>query len=371
MKFIKKILSKKINLKIEFFSKKKIIIYCTPRTAIYLKFIEKKFKKDVIFLYKDEYNLMILILTIFRMLLLREKYFFVNYLRTIVELCNIRVFITDLDNYTPFYSLKSKIDSIKVLLIQNGTRAKFLDVFEIIKKNKENIVDDFIVFNNDIKKKYEKYVKANYHILGSYKLESYTKNFKAKKKINLLNTILYISQYRSNDTSNVPAASTKIIQCLQKFSLKNNIKLKINFYYKLNNSNLENEKNYYKKLGISNEQFITNKNSSTSYQNLLNSKLVVSCDSTMGYESLSMQRKTFFTSIIKGSDFAWPGSYKKEGFFWLTEFSQTRIEKKIKELIKCKNKVWIKKIKEYNKDIAFQDFNYSKKIEKIIKGYLI
>lgn len=374
MNIIKKILSKKINFKIELFSKKKILIYCSRGTVMHFNHIVKKYKKDVLFLHKDEFNFIILVLTVFKIILSKEKNFFLNYIKTIVELYNIKVLVSDLDNYSFLYTLKNKINSIKVFLIQNGHRGNFNDVFGKLEKNKKYKVDDFIVFNNDIKKKYENYVEANYHILGSYKLSNFLRSFKAKKKIIPNISILFISQYRDQEDK-LNFVNTKIARYLNKFSCENNLQFKINFYFKANQLNLKKEKNYYKKSGISDKKFLINKNSYESYKNLLKSKLVIGCDTTMGYESLALQKKTIFLTIrenstLRGCDFGWPGNYKKEGFFWLKKFSEPRIEKMIKKVIKCKNKVWVKKIKKYNKDLAFQDLYYLKKIEKIIKGYL-
>ena len=111
------------------------------------------------------------------------------------------VFISDLDNNENLYKLK-KNKKINVLLIQNGGRVHIFlfgvyDIFETLKKNQDFEVDDFIVFGENIKNKYKEYVKANYHILGSYRLNFFNQNFNINKQdIKNINSITYISQFR-------------------------------------------------------------------------------------------------------------------------------------------------------------------------------
>ena len=65
----------------------------------------------------------------------KEKFFIHNYLEFLIRFGNIKVIISDLDNYYYLLSLKKKIRSIKILLIQKmqlgDTKLIFLRIFKI------------------------------------------------------------------------------------------------------------------------------------------------------------------------------------------------------------------------------------------------
>lgn len=376
MLFFDRIKNKRFFFKFDFFTKKKILIFCIKKRADNFDFIKNKFSNKVFFLFNNEFNLFIFILAFLKLFYFNEKSILLRYLFIYIKLKKIKIFITDLDNNSEFYLIKKNLKKIKVILIQTATRGgAFGDIFYTLKKNNTYEVDDFIVFNQNIKKKYMEYVRGNYHVYGSYRLNNFLSYNKKKGYRIQKDTIVYISQYREYLQKKKSLPDNKIVKFLDKFCKKNKINFKINLTYKFNDLNFFKELNHYKKiLNCEEDKFFINKNFYESYKNVLSSSLIVTCDSTMGYETLSLGRKTFFITIrggkgSEGNKFGWPGNYKNEGFFWSTYFSEKEIETKLNFLLNCNNSEWLRKIKKYKK-IAFHDFYFSKKVIVIIRNHL-
>jgi len=82
------------------------------------------------------------------------------------------------------------------------------------------------------------------------------------------------------------------------------------------------EKLYFTKLLGSEVKFIEPEGHYSSYQAIDIAEVVVSIDSTLGYESIARGNKTAMFSIrgsllgLKGLDFGWPGNFQDEGPFW-------------------------------------------------------
>tara|TARA_Y100000816_G_C26093488_1_gene578215 strand:- start:1137 stop:2285 length:1149 start_codon:yes stop_codon:yes gene_type:complete len=375
MNILTKLKNKKIKFNLDFLNNKKILIFCLRQEKKNFLFIEKKFTNQIEYLYRDEINIFIGIITLLKICFYNDKNFLINYILTFAALKKSKIFITDHDNYPQFYRFKNYNSALKIILIQNGTRSYYGDVFWKIRNLKKNdfIVDDFIVFNQSIKEKYQKYVKSNYHILGSYRLCNILDK-KIKKKKKYKNSLVYISQHRHflDRKNKFDLPEIRIVKFLDEYCFKKKLNLYINFYNKKNSFNLIKEKNFYKKeIKYSKKNFLINNNSLESYQNVLNFDLIITCDSTMGYETLSVKKKTVFLSIrkgkhLEGSKFGWPGNFKKEGFFWSNTFSKTLFEKKLGKVINCKKSLWKKKLAKFGKKIAFQDYDFSEKVNSII-----
>ena len=328
-------------------------------------------------MYVDEFNLIIFFLAVFRTIFFKDNKFIHNYFKILISLSKIKVFISDLDNYEYLWKLKKKISHIKILLIQNGIRGYKTDIFKNIKKNNDYKIDDFIVFNESIKKKYEYYIKGTYHVLGSYRLGNFLDNLK-KKKIKTISKfdVLFICQYRRVFEKKNFDRDFKIIKILDNYCLDNNLIFKINLRPK-NTLTKNFDKEYYEKMGIFKNKLLRPESSFDSYHNILKTKLVMTFNSTMGYESLSLYKKTIFLPHnINGNSsklvdaFGWPKIMKKEGFFWSTNFSETRLKKMIANVFKHDKKKWNIKLKNLKKNICFQDKFFSKKTNEIIISYL-
>jgi surface carbohydrate biosynthesis protein len=374
---INQFFKKKFYFNLDFLTKKKILIYTFRENIESFEFIKKKFKDNLFFVFVNEYNLLVIILAYIKLFFSKNKNFFHNYIKILANFSKAKLLISNLDNYTELWMIKKNISNLKVLLIQNGARGNITDIFKNLKKNKSYEVDDFVLFNKNIKKKYQKFVQSNYHILGSLNLANFLKklgNKKNKRKF-YCSDIIYVSQYKKDLEKQIFSRDKLIINFLDKFCLKNNLIFKINFREK-KHSYLKYEKNYYKYIGISEKKFLTPRNHFESYRNIINSRLITTFNSSMGYESLSIKKKTFFLPISRSHNpnlydhFGWPEKVKKDGFYWMKLYSEKILKKKLTQILKCSKKSWVKKISPNYKNIFYQNYQFLDKINNIISKHL-
>jgi surface carbohydrate biosynthesis protein len=373
----KQIFKKKFYFNFDFLIKKKIIIYTFRENIESFEFIKKKFKDNLFFVFVNEYNLLVIIFVYIRVFFTKNKNFFFNYIKIYSKFSKAKLLISNLDNYNKLWLLKKNIRDLKVLLIQNGARGNKTDIFDNLKKNKSYKVDDFIVFNRNIKKEYQKFIPSNYHILGSLNLANFLKkleNKKDKRKFYFYD-ILYISQYKKNLEKQIFSRDKLIINFLDKYCLKNNLIFKINFREK-KYLDLKYEKNYYKKIGISEKKFLTPRSHYESYLNIINARLITTFNSSMGYESLSIKKKTFFLPISRThspnlyDQFGWPIKFKNHGFYWMKFYSQKILKNKLTQILKCPKKYWLKKISPNYEDVFYQNNQFLDKIYNVISKHL-
>ena len=111
------------------------------------------------------------------------------------------------------------------------------------------------------------------------------------------------------------------------------LKKKINLSILLKSNTTEKEKNFYlnilKKKNKSNYKYLKfySKNEKTSVYNIIKKfDTVISVDSALGVEALSLNLKSIFFSIRgqhlnnKTFSFGWPKKFKNEGFCWTNFF---------------------------------------------------
>ena len=166
----------------------------------------------------------------------------------------------------------------------------------------------------------------------------------------------------------------KVIKFLEKYCLENNLIFKINLRPK--NISKENfEKNIMRIWVLLKIKYYGQK--ILSIVIIIFSKLDLSQLLTLQWGMrVCLYTKTIFLPIIINhstpnlfQEFGWPKKIKREGFFWSTKFSKSRLKKMIANIFKLDNKRWIFKLNKFKKDICFQDKFFSKKTNNIIISY--
>lgn len=109
--------------------------------------------------------------------------FLVSYTLSILLYFKPKLCLTFLDNHIKFYRLKSYIDNIYFISVQNGARHKLYDLFGHPEINKKNLyADTILAFGNNIKKEYTKYINSKVITAGCYRNNKYCINRLKKKK---------------------------------------------------------------------------------------------------------------------------------------------------------------------------------------------
>ena len=100
---------------------------------------------------------------------------------------------------------------------------------------------------------------------------------------------MFISQFRTQ--KKIKDVEKDILKSLDEYTFNKNIKLKINLAYQ-DEINSKKEISYYNNLFLKSDlKLCANKTLQESYLNTIKSKLIVCCDSSMGYELFAWPSK--------------------------------------------------------------------------------
>lgn len=314
--------------------------------------------------------------------ILINENFTTAYYDIIIRNLECRSVITFYDNNINFYKLKNNLRNVKFISIQNGARHMFNDIFGLdeLKYHKNLKADYIFVFNDDIKKLYEKYIDAKVIVIGSFK-----NNIIRKLNINKKNKKLaYISQYRESIAQNKQLLYWKkkkisssefykndyiLIKTISQFCQNNKIK-----FYVICATNDLSEKNYFKTLVDKKKiYFIEKKKNDLKVYNSIHAFDLLVCSwSTLGYESLSRDIKTcFFRQKIKNlpdRSFGWPNkNLSKSTFFYTENVNKFKINKILNQINGMSHKEWINKTENYKNKVMYFDYQ-NKILRKFLKN---
>ena len=233
------------------------------------------------------------------------------------------------------------------------------------------------VFGKGIGSHYSKYINGKIIRTGSLKNNYY----KIQNQRNL-KSIVFISQFigtniKTNNTvishrQYIEENDKKIIKTLLKFAKQNDkdiyILLRQN---KVNYDLYKKEIKFYS--SISSElKFYENKNFFSSYGYIDSAGVVVSIDSTLGYESLARGNPSLILSGVRGNNlklyglsYGWPGLHEEEGLYWINHLNEKKIFKKLRYLMKIEKKEFKQILK--NDNFYLKVMAYNKDNSKIIK----
>ena len=255
------------------------------------------------------------------------------YISAYIKKVRPRVIITLIDNYKKFYSISKRFSNLKTIFIQNGLRGRSGDIFDSLIRSDNYHVDYMLVANKAIGKHYLKYLTGKAIPIGSLNNNAVYKSTSVKS-----DDVLFISQLhkkpKNNDSLYIEQDGTliswevffaieiKVIKLLVDWCIKNNKKLKICGREKEKNDHEQNFYNNYLNQTKCDWEYIPRKNYYSSYNLIDKSQIIVSIDSTLGYESLARGKRTAFFSC-RGDDlgdtsyrFGWPLKLSDSGLIW-------------------------------------------------------
>ena len=353
---------------------KKILIFNSSGSEIIKKYIAMNSYQILSDRY-CEINFYCVIKTIFSKKKFTKK-FSHNYFINFIQLSKAKIIISHIDNNPFLWGLKEHLPKIKILLIQNGIRifedkknltpVKQDNPFGILKRNKKiGNVDFFFVANKYFSNRYKEFINCKTKIIGYFRNNQLTYNSKKIEK----NSLTYISQYRPNYKykHNVDMPDEKILKFLNEYAFKNNKKLNILCGpVKLTTKNFEREKLLQfckKELKFANWKFYQkNKGISSRYYNYIkciNSNVIVTIDSTLGYELLARgKRVAFFSTRDWGGyhlKFGYPKKMNNSGVFWTNNYDVKKYKKILDYLFLNSDQNFYNKNKKIISDLVFFD----------------
>ncbi len=346
--------------------KKKILIYDSDS----YEYLDSFFKKRDIHVFdvrhttleNQKINLRILFDLIFEFKFTKK-----NYIKRYFSYVKPKIVITTIDNNLSFYLLKNYYKFAKYITIQNAMRSTKEDIFADLKKMKKSKAyqcDYVLVFNQGIGKLYKSFCSAKIVVIGSVLSNLKPKTF--KKKYDLV----YISTFRSGKDNEVFINNPRTTFGDYR---KKEIKLIKNISYFANNNSLnlsvlgakftikDMEQEFFNNLiGTKNFTFIPRLKNRKTYKIIDESKLIISTDSTLGYEAASRGNKVCFFSVrgnkkrLNSSNFGWPIKKRLVGKFWSNKVTSSEI-KRVVNFLNKKNTTKI--IQKEMRDILFYDPN--------------
>jgi surface carbohydrate biosynthesis protein len=368
MKFIIHILK---SLKSKFYfkpSRKKILIY-DQNGEKYINTYLNKETYEILHTRKEKFSLLIILICMVKL-----KFSLTEYIEEFIKYARPKIIITFIDNNFNYYKLKIN-NSIKKIFIQNGLRTAYNDIFYYthdkdlnIKnhlKNEKLNVDYMLVWNNDIARLYKDFIHGKCLTIGSFQ------NNITKKKNNINNKkILFISNYKKDYNINYIKNEKKFLLNLRNYCLKNKIQLDIlgkNIIF------FKEEKHYFSQILTSSHfEFIPASNNRKTYELTSKYKIIVTIESSLGYEMLSRNKKVAFFNTheniypINTLYFGWPKKKLISGPFWTNKFHITEIRRILDYLLKINDQEWNKVIRLYSKNTINFDEN-NKEFVHILK----
>lgn len=343
--------------------KKKFVIF----DFVNLRFLYKYINKDeieVVYTRGEKINIYILIKTLFSGF--SSKKYFENYINAIEpEFC-----ITFSDNSKIFYELELK-KRIKKIAIQNTWRNPQDDSFLSIKKepNKKLNCEYLLVFNEEIGKKYSDIIDSKILTVGSFKSNFTFLKKNEKSKYDLL----YISSYNDrnklvNNTDMTVGAYHRhqpdLLKGINSYATSYDKNL---FVYgkKEEPSEVINEDKYFRELLFDNYTYLKN-DRLKSLEIIDDSNIILTINSTLGYEALSRGKKVIFFDILpkagkaKYTKFGWPYDYGSEGLFWTNKFDKNSVLNIIHKVEKISLSEWNKKVAQISSSLMKKDSDNSK-----------
>jgi len=350
--------------KFQFFTpKKKFVVFDFVNLRFLYKYINKN-DIEVVYIRGEKINIYILIKTLFSGF--SSKKYFENYINCIEpEFC-----ITFADNSRIFYELELK-KKIKKISIQNTWRNPLDDTILNIEKesNKKLYCDYLFAFNEEIGKKYLDIIDSKVIPIGSFK-----SNYSLKKKDkNFKYDLLFISSYNDKNKQinyldmNIATFHKNqpdLLKAINSYATKNDKKL---FVYgkKEEPSEIINEEEYFRDYLTNKFTYLKN-DRLNSLEIIDNANIIITINSTLGYEALSNGKKVIFFDILpkvgkaKYTKFGWPYDYGSEGLFWTNKFDENSVLNIINKVEKLSFSEWTEKVAQISNSLMKKDSDNSK-----------
>ena len=363
---IRKLFNTKLILTIP--KQKKILIYDKVKSEVLLKYFAKS-DTEILCTRYEELNLYCAILSLFTTKIFKFQ-FWENYFLKYISIVKPRLIITMIDNDPKFWVLSKKFNFTKTCFVQNARRLfNPEEISLLIRMKREIFIDYMFIFGNDYKIFLSKYFFGKFLLSGSI-----INNIHDQKNTEEKNTICFISQFGAinyAEKHNFEMPDKKILLFLRDYSKDNKKKLII-----LDNGKNSDKLFHFckKNLNQCDWSIHEKKNIFSSYKKAIESEILVTADSTLGYEMLARGKKVAFFSTRRwpnGIDYTFgsPGVYEPNGSFWTNYFDTKKFTKILDFLYAASKEEWENIISKHMENIMIYSKNnkiFKEKIDQIL-----
>ena len=327
-----------------------LLIFDAAGQDVLLKYLQP-WNPEVLHVRNELINMPVLLSSIFR-----RGRIFDTYKDCFIQKVRPKLVVTFVDNDLSFYAISQRHASVKTMVIQNGTRSYYDDVFELLDgATLESIngmaVDYMMLFGTNVGARFSSFIKGNVIPIGSLK-----NNMLPTTHIRQTNVVAFVSQWRKSGfslngifhthESFFRQADTPIIQFLVKYAHEKNKRLTIILANNKDSLDRTDEEAYFRELVGEDVVFLEPAGAYSSYQAIDIASVVVGIDSTLIYEAAARGVKTAIFSIrsnllgIKGFTFGWPFEFADDGPFWTNHPSVEIFERIIDHLFEIDDEHW-------------------------------
>ena len=271
-----------------------------------------------------------------------------------------KLIITLIDNNISFYSLSLKHPHTKTLFIQNGLRAYTGQNFELLDhmpptKLSQLKVDYMLTLGDMTGSEYKRFIQGETFSLGSLR------NNQIPKKISPVEpgTLAYISQWQPGEILMGHIKYTQeeidrpIVEFLVEYAKKNNKELVVIPRTKPQSLERKGERAHFNQLTGNECRFLEGIGPYQSYEAIDRAEVIVTLDSTLGYEAIARDKKCAIFSIrtdllgVSNITFGWPGKFEPEGFFWTSRNSSAAYQRILDYLFKVEQVQWLQDLERF------------------------
>jgi len=324
---------------------------------------------------------------VLRMLFVGKKSLF-DYTIAYIKIFKPRFVFTFLDNNVDFYKLAAIFPRIKFIAIQNGQRANYANqissgVFDLLKNEsakKKLSAHTICVLSGTAGNQYTQYIQAKPLVTGSLKNNMIGNQIAPTERFD----IVYVSQHapfeipnsevkfffgnKSITASEFYAVEQRIVRFLAERSIRTQQSFAV-LGKRTDSSPFERE--FFVSAASPHKlRFIPRTSENSTYEFCNSASLIVTADSTVGYEFLARGKKVAFLSgrmnaasdelsrEVHDTDFGFPLELGASGPFWTNAVNDSEYEQTIESVQTMSHTQWASVISPYNELLmAYQPGN--------------
>ena len=338
---------------------------------------------DVVVLDPERINVFVVLKMLFSFQISHDQYR-ANFINTVRP----KVVITFIDNDVTFYSLKNLIFGPRFVSVQNGLRHNysfnsqggFLDLLNEASRNNTLLCDYICVFGLASANLFATYIKSKTVITGSIQ-----NNLRAISPSDTTTTdVIFVSQMQAftledssvkvyfgeqgTTISEFFEAERRIIRALSQYCEHEGLQLVI--CGKRDQTHTYEREFFESILDTKMVLFVPRDSGSSTYDAINSTEIVVTIDSTIGYESLAIGKRVAFMSgrtqaadpvgleKVRDTNFGYPLDLSPSGKFWTNQATATELTRILNYLRSVTDEEWANEIAPYNESLmAFQPGN--------------
>ena len=290
--------------------------------------------------------------------------------------------VTFIDNDLYFLTLKNRFPGITTVAIQNGIRANYAPrahhgFFSLLEKADSPSCDYYCVFNHQVGKQLSRVIETTPVVTGSLKNNQFRSNSVRGKRY----SIAFISQHPPRAIPKSPEglyfgssfvpdrdfyqADFLVANYLARFCGARSFDFIV--CGKRGQDFAHEFEMFSETIGDQQWTYAPRTSDFATYETLDSANLVVSIDSTLGYEFLARGKRTAFFSVrgeltspqlgrnVDELEFGWPAGCESNGPFWTNSPVESEFDRVMDYLITVSDDEWAREIAKYTEEVMVFD----------------